>query len=51
MKLSKRRQMKPYDNEDYVEWRHRRAVRRKRLTYIVIIVLLVTLVAMMIIGK
>ena len=43
--------MKPYDSEDYVEWRHRMAARRKRLAYVVIVLSLIALAAMMIIGK
>ena len=36
-----------FDGEDYVEWRHRRAARRKRLAYVVIVLSLIALCVMM----
>ena len=43
--------MKPYDSEDYAEWRHRRAARRKRLAYVVIVLSLTVLCVMMFFWK
>ena len=43
--------MKPYDSEDYVAWRHRRAVRRKRLAYVISVISLIALCVMMLLWK
>lgn len=40
-----------FDSEDYVVWRHKRAARRKRFAYVIIVISLIVLAVMISIGK